>query len=90
MIALVDGDDVFGIFAANGLTKLIWGIAAAVLLVLALLPRVGGDKRREHTQQRDDARRFERESPTTEREPAGARSSRLDDQSTPESRQLNR
>ena len=44
VIALVDGDDVFGIFAANGLTKLVWGIAAAVLLVLALLPRVGGNK----------------------------------------------
>jgi hypothetical protein len=50
VIALVDGDDVFGIFAANGPTKLVWGIAAAVLLVLALLPRVGGDK---HTDDRD-------------------------------------
>ena len=44
VIALVDGDDVFGIFAANGLTKLVWGVAAALLLVLALLPRVGGNK----------------------------------------------
>jgi hypothetical protein len=47
VIALVDGDDVFGIFAANGLTKLVWGIAAAGLIVLALLPRVGGGKPRE-------------------------------------------
>jgi hypothetical protein len=44
VIALVDGDDVFGIFAANGLTKLGWGVAAAVLLVVALLPRVGREK----------------------------------------------
>jgi len=48
VIALVDGDDVFGIFAANGLTKLAWGVAAAVLLVLALLPRVGKNKARDH------------------------------------------
>jgi len=38
VIALVDKRDVFGIFAANGATKLIWGVASAVLLVLALLP----------------------------------------------------
>jgi hypothetical protein len=52
VISLVDGDDVFGIFAANGLTKLAWGAAAAVLLLLSLLPRVGKDKGR-----RDDADR---------------------------------
>lgn len=44
VIALVDGEDVLGIFAANGLTKLVWGVASAVLLILALLPRVGGKK----------------------------------------------
>ena len=44
VISLVDGQDVFGIFAANGLTKLAWGVAAAILLVVALLPRVGKDK----------------------------------------------
>lgn len=42
LIALYDKHDVLGIFAANGLTKLVWGAAAIVLLVLALLPRVGG------------------------------------------------
>jgi len=36
VIALVDKRDVFGIFAANGPTKLIWGVSSAVLLVLAL------------------------------------------------------
>jgi hypothetical protein len=51
VISLVDGDDVLGIFAANGRTTLVWAIVAAVLIVLALLPRVGGDrgaKQREH------------------------------------------
>jgi hypothetical protein len=41
IIALVDGSDVLGIFAANGATKLAWAITAAVLIVVALLPRVG-------------------------------------------------
>jgi hypothetical protein len=41
IIALVDGNDVLGIFAANDATKLAWAIAAAVLIVVALLPRVG-------------------------------------------------
>ena len=52
VISLVDGTDVFGIFAANGMTKLVWGAAAAALLIIALLPRVGknkdkGDKHRD-------------------------------------------
>jgi len=68
VIALVDGDDVFGIFAANGLTKLVWGIAAAVLLVLALLPRVGGNKQDDDGQDRS-TRRVQRETRTVEREP---------------------
>jgi hypothetical protein len=42
VIALVDGDDVLGLAAANGWTKLGWGVAAAVLLVNTLLPRKGG------------------------------------------------
>ena len=76
VISLFDGQDVFGIFAANGLTELVWGIAAAVLLVLALLPRVGGDSRRKRTVQRDDAQRFDRM----------ASGSRVAGESTPESR----
>lgn len=65
MIALVDKRDVFGIFAANGPTKLIWGVASAVLLVLALLPRVGGGKKHND---RDDrpAHAGERNRPSTE------------------------
>jgi Domain of unknown function (DUF4383) len=41
VIALYDKQDVFGIFAANGPTKLVWGAAGALLIVLSLLPRVG-------------------------------------------------
>jgi hypothetical protein len=38
IIAVFDGDDVFGIFAANGWTMLAWGVTAIVLLAAALLP----------------------------------------------------
>jgi hypothetical protein len=57
VISLVDGDDVLGIFAANGRTTLVWAIAAAVLIVLALLPRVGGGRKDD----RDRDERFRRE-----------------------------
>ena len=50
VIALVDGDDVLGLAAANGPTKLGWGIAAAFLLINTLMPRKGGRKH-------DDAQR---------------------------------
>jgi hypothetical protein len=75
VIALVDGEDVFGIFAANGPTKLAWGAAAAVLLVLALLPRVGGDRRRDddRAQRPPDNRRVVRR--THPVEPARERTS---------------
>ncbi|MDQ3631989.1 MAG: DUF4383 domain-containing protein, partial [Actinomycetota bacterium] len=42
VIALRDGDDVLGLAAANGWTKLGWGVAAAILLANVLLPRAGG------------------------------------------------
>ena len=70
VIALVDSDDVFGIFAANGLTKLVWGVAAAVLLVLALLPRVGA---RKHDPDADrDQRRHETRSVNARHGPSSA------------------
>jgi len=47
VIALADGEDVFGILAANGLTMLAWGACATALLVLSLLPRVGKRDRRD-------------------------------------------
>jgi len=51
-IALWYGDDVFGIFAADGPTTLAWGAPAAILLVLALLPRIRGRGRKQVTQER--------------------------------------
>jgi hypothetical protein len=59
VIALYDEQDVFGIFAANGLTKLVWGAAGALLIVLSLLPRVGGKKRHADARERDTAPRRE-------------------------------
>ena len=41
VIALYDKHDVLGIFAANGPTRLVWGVAGLLLIVLSLLPRVG-------------------------------------------------
>ncbi len=52
VIALYDKQDVFGIFAANGLTKLVWGAAATLLILLSLLPRVGRKKAPEPAQDR--------------------------------------
>ncbi len=43
LIALANGNGALGIFAANGLTELVWGAAGALLIVLSLLPRVGGE-----------------------------------------------
>lgn len=51
-IALWYGDDVFGIFAADGPTTLAWGAPAAILLVSALLPRTRGRARKEGTRGR--------------------------------------
>jgi len=41
LIALANGHGALGIFAANGLTELVWGAAGALLIILSLLPRVG-------------------------------------------------
>jgi hypothetical protein len=41
VIAIIDGSDVLGIFAANRATMLAMGVAAVALLVVAMLPRVG-------------------------------------------------
>ena len=46
VIALANGHGALGIFAANGLTKLVWGAAGAVLIIFSLLPRVGRKTRR--------------------------------------------
>lgn len=46
VIAVIDGQDVLGLAAANWATKLGFGIAAVYLLIVALLPRTGGRRRR--------------------------------------------
>ena len=45
VVALANGRGAVGVFAANHLTELVWGAAAAVLIVLSQLPRVGGTTR---------------------------------------------
>jgi hypothetical protein len=45
VIALANGHGALGIFAANHLTDLVWGAAAAVLIILSQLPRVRGKNR---------------------------------------------
>ena len=65
VISFVDGDDVLGIFAANGRTTLVWAIAGAVLIVLALLPRVGGGRKKD-----DPDERFRREERARRHAPA--------------------
>jgi hypothetical protein len=45
VIALANGHGALGLFAANGVTKLVWGAAGALLIILSLLPRVGGKTR---------------------------------------------
>ena len=58
LIGLANGRGALGIFAANGLTELVWGAAGALLIVLSLLPRVGGRAR--HTDERPAATRTTR------------------------------
>ena len=66
IIAIVDGSDVLGIFAANDITALAFGAAAAACLIVAMLPRVG--KRREVAVDSDRDRRFERDGQVERRE----------------------
>jgi hypothetical protein len=59
IIALVDGSDVLGIFAANNMTMLAFGAAAVACLIVAMLPRVG--RRRDVVVEDDRDRRFARD-----------------------------
>jgi hypothetical protein len=45
VIAIVDGNDIFGVFAANRATMLAFGASAVALLIVAMLPRVGRRRR---------------------------------------------
>lgn len=69
VIALVDGDDVLGLAAANGWTMLGWGVAAAFLLINTLLPRKGG-RRRDPDAERERVPAPTRREPVATREPS--------------------
>lgn len=87
VIAIVDGDDVLGLAAANGLTALGWGIAAAVLLVNTLLPRLRHELTDDREVVRDGDRMTDASRPTAQRGP-GSRSEQ--DTTTPVARQTAR
>ncbi len=72
LIALVNGHGALGIFAANGVTELVWGATGALLIMLSLLPRVGGRTRQtdERPARRRSASRIESEPQTVERNSA--------------------
>jgi hypothetical protein len=53
LIALANGHGALGVFAANGLTELVWGAAGALLILLSLLPRVG--RKTKHGYERSEA-----------------------------------
>jgi hypothetical protein len=70
VVAVVDGNDVFGVAAANSATMVVMGAAAVALLVLAMMPRVGRKPERDvvvEEEERDG--RFAREPRTTADEP---------------------
>jgi hypothetical protein len=46
LIALANGHGAVGVFAANHLTELVWGAAAALLIAMSQLPRVGKTRAR--------------------------------------------
>jgi hypothetical protein len=45
VVAAIRGNGIFGLFAANRLTEIVWGGAAIVLALLSIMPRVGGRSR---------------------------------------------
>ena len=82
LIALANGHGALGIFAANGLTELVWGAAGALLIVLSLLPRVGAETEHgyEHSAPTGATRRGEPEPRTVQRHPARERTAGADRQ----------
>jgi hypothetical protein len=69
LIALAHGQGALGIFAANGLTELVWGATGALLIVLSLLPRVGSETKHgyEHSVPAGTTPRVEPEHRTVQR-----------------------
>ncbi len=81
VISMIDGSDVFGIFATNGPTQLLLGLAASVLLITALLPRVG--KKKHHDRDHDvDMHRPVRTERPVERERVIEREPRIERERT--------
>lgn len=82
LIALAHGHGALGIFAANGLTELVWGAAGGLLIVLSLLPRVGRKTypAREPVAGTDQRRSTAREPVTTNGAYTGARASDASDE----------
>jgi hypothetical protein len=82
LIALANGHGALGIFAANGLTELVWGAAGALLIVLSLLPRVGAKTKHgyEHSARTGGTRRLEPEPRPVQRNPARERTAGVDRQ----------
>lgn len=85
VIALVDKNDVFGLAAANGPTKLLLGAASAALLIFSLLPKVGKKDHVDHDRDRDRdvaaprrERVVEREVATTDRDVGSTRAGGVD------------
>ena len=72
VLAFINEDSALGIFAANGLTELVWLAAGLLLLLLALLPRVGKGKGDDDERGRRQERGFsaervvDRESPDSD------------------------
>jgi len=87
VIAVIRGDGVFGLLAANGRTELVWGAAGALLILLSLLPRVGGKpERREEPEPAASPRaprRVTREPVTFTTEPGPAPTRFLEDPENP-------
>jgi hypothetical protein len=86
VIAVIRGNGVFGIFAANHRTEIIWGGAAIALVLLSMLPRVGRRSRATHEPVvRDDRVRDEpvavRDEPTAQDELVAPRSRAMRDES---------
>jgi hypothetical protein len=66
-----DGGEVLGIFASNDATTLVFAVAAAACLIVALLPRVGRRRVEDDVAYRDRTGRFDREAGVAE--PVGRR-----------------
>jgi hypothetical protein len=77
IIALVDGNDVLGIFAANDATKLAWAVTAAALVIVAFLPRVGR-KEVDTTETTDEPAARGADDPATTTAPTTGREPRFD------------